>query len=102
MHIKDCTIKLVYGTCSFALFQCDCIQQHCNKFVVTVDYLKGISYPVVYEIDLETEKVKKCKMQPSIVLYKKMINTGINSDRMQIRWAKKDISRGQCFGFEWK
>jgi hypothetical protein len=74
----------------------------CNKFVVTVDYLKGISYPVDYEIDLETEKVKKCKMQPSIVLNKKMINTGINSDRMQVRWAKKDISRGQCFRFEWK
>ncbi|MGH9952829.1 MAG: hypothetical protein ACRD5J_14490, partial [Nitrososphaeraceae archaeon] len=44
---------------------------------------------VVYEIDLETEKVKKCKMQPSIVLNKKMINTGINSNRMQVRWAKR-------------
>ncbi|MGH9984467.1 MAG: hypothetical protein ACRD8W_10990 [Nitrososphaeraceae archaeon] len=44
---------------------------------------------MVYEIDLETEKVKKCKMQPSIVLNKKMINTGINSNRMQVRWAKR-------------
>ena len=74
----------------------------CNKFVVAVDYPKVISYPVVYEIDLETEKVKKCKMQPSIVLKKKIINTAINSDRTQVRWARKDISRGQCFRFEWK
>jgi hypothetical protein len=63
---------------------------------------KGISYPVVYEIDLEKEKVKKCKMQPSIVLNKKKINTGIDSDRMQVRWAKRDIRRGQWVRFEWK
>lgn len=31
-------------------------------------------------------------MQPSIVLDKRMINTSINSDRMQVRWAKKRTS----------
>ena len=74
----------------------------CNKFVVTIDYPKGVSFPMVYETDLETEKVKKCKMQPRIVTNKRNDNTGVNSDRTQVRWAKKDITRGQCFRFEWK
>lgn len=74
----------------------------CTKFVVTIEYPKGVSYPVVYEINLETETKKRCKMQPSIVTKERMVNTGISSDRTQVRWAKKDISRGQCFRFEWK
>ncbi len=74
----------------------------CNKFVVTIDYPKGISYPVVYEINLEAESKKRCKMQPIIVTKKRMINRGLSSDRTQVRWAKKDISRGQSFRFEWK
>ncbi|MGB7662579.1 MAG: adenylate/guanylate cyclase domain-containing protein [Nitrososphaeraceae archaeon] len=74
----------------------------CNKFVVTIDYPKGVSFPAVYETDLETEKVKKCRMQPRIVTNERKDNLGVNSDRTQVRWAKKDITRGQCFRFEWK
>ena len=74
----------------------------CNKFIVTIDYPKGVSFPVVYETDLETEKVKKCKMQPRIVTNERKDNAGVNSDRTQVRWAKKDITQGQCFRFEWK
>ena len=74
----------------------------CNKFVVTIDYPKGVSFPVVYETDLETEKVKKCKMQPRVVTDERKDNAGVNSYRTQVRWAKKDITRGQCFRFEWK
>ena len=57
---------------------------------------------MVYETDLETEKVKKCKMQPRVVTNGRKANAGVNSDRTQVRWAKKDITRGQCFRFEWK
>ena len=39
----------------------------CNKFVVTIDYPKGVSYPVVYDINLEAESKKRCKLQPKIV-----------------------------------
>ena len=74
----------------------------CNKFVVTIDYPKGVSFPMVYETDLETEKVKKCRMQPRFVTNKMNANLGVSSDRTQVRWAKKDITRGQCFRFEWK
>ena len=74
----------------------------CNKFVVTIDYPKGVSYPVVYDINLEAESKKRCKLQPKIVTKKRMINTGLDTDRTQVRWAKKNISRGQCFRFEWK
>ena len=74
----------------------------CNKFVVTIDYPKGVSYPVVYEIGIETDTKKKCKIQPSIVTEKRMIKTSINSIRTQVRWARRDISSGQCFRFEWK
>lgn len=74
----------------------------CNKFVVTIDYPKGVSYPVVYDINLEAESKKRCKLQPRIVTKKRMINTGLDTDRTQVRWAKKNISRGQCFRFEWK
>ena len=56
----------------------------CNKFVVTIDYAKGISYPVVYEINLEAESKKRCKMQPNIVTKKRMINRGLSSDRTQV------------------
>jgi len=74
----------------------------CNKFVVTIDYPKGVNYPVVYEINLEAESKKRCKMQPSIVTNGRTINSNLGSDRTQVRWAKKNISRGQCFRFEWK
>ena len=74
----------------------------CNKFVVTIDYPKGVNYPVIYEINLEAESKKRCKMQPSIVTKRRTINSNLGSDRTQVRWAKKNISRGQCFRFEWK
>jgi hypothetical protein len=74
----------------------------CNKFVVTIDYPKGVSYPVAYEISLETDTKKKCKIQPSIVTRKNIISTSTNSDRTQVRWARRDVSRGQCFRFEWR
>ena len=75
----------------------------CNKFVVTIDYPKGVSHPVVYEIKLETESKKRCRMQPRIVTKeRRIINTGLGSNRTKTKWVKKDISRGQCFRFEWK
>ena len=75
----------------------------CNKFVVTIDYPKDVSHPVVYEIDLEAESKKRCRIAPRIVTKKRrMINTGPVSNRTKAIWVKKDISRGQCFRFEWK
>jgi hypothetical protein len=74
----------------------------CHKFVVTIDYPKGVNTPVVYEVDLEAEKVKKCKIQPRIVTKKRKSVTSVTFGRTLMRWAKKDISRGQSFRFDWK
>jgi hypothetical protein len=58
---------------------------------------------VVYEINLETESKKRCRMQPRIVTKeRRLIDTGHGSNRTKAKWVKKDISRGQCFRFEWK
>jgi Adenylate and Guanylate cyclase catalytic domain len=72
----------------------------CDKFVVSINYPRGVSYPVVYEINLETESKKKCKIQPTIVTKRRMTSKYTRS--RQVRWARKDIRKGQCFRFEWK
>jgi hypothetical protein len=75
---------------------------NCHKFVVTIDYPKGVNFPVVYAVDLEAEKIKKCKIQPTIVTNSEESISSVTRDRTLVRWAKKDISKGQCFRFEWK
>ena len=74
----------------------------CSKFVVSIDYPTGVSYPVAYELNLETESRKKCRIQPTIVTKERTTSKDTGSHRTQVRWARKNISKGQCFRFEWK
>jgi len=38
---------------------------NCGRFVVTIEYPAYMSPPVVYEVNLETDEVIKCKIQPT-------------------------------------
>ena len=58
-----------------------------------------MSSPVAYEVNLETDEVIKCRIQPTV---KKMRNSNDNDQRSMARWVKKDIIQGQSFRFEWK
>lgn len=64
----------------------------CEKFVFVMDYSAGMKPPVVYEVDLETEGLKKSKLQP--VVRK-------DGKRYTARWARKNINPGQSFRFVW-
>jgi hypothetical protein len=66
-----------------------------HKFVVAIDYPKGVNFPVVYEVDLENEKIKKCKIQPTNVTNSEGSISSVTRDRTLVRWAKKDISKGE-------
>jgi hypothetical protein len=52
--------------------------------------------PIVYDVDLENDEVKRYKIQPVIEKGK-----GNKKDRNLARWTKKDIIQGQSFKFEW-
>jgi hypothetical protein len=65
----------------------------CDKFVVNMDYPAEVT-PTVWEVNLESEEKKKAKNQPVIV-------QSNSSDRKIFRWARKEISPGQSFRFEW-
>jgi hypothetical protein len=73
---------------------------NCGRFVVTIEYLSYMSPPVVYEVNLETDEVIKCKIQPTFEKITK-VNNG-KSKRSLARWIKRDIIQGQSFRFEWK
>lgn len=64
----------------------------CEKFVFVMDYPAGMKPPIVYEVNLETEGLKKSKVQP-------VVRKG--GKRNIARWARKDINPGQSFRFEW-
>lgn len=68
---------------------------NCEKFVTTVDFPvnAGIRNPVVYEVNLENEEKIKTKNQPILVEE--------TNGRRTVRWAKKNIRKGQSFRFEW-
>ena len=58
-----------------------------------------MSPPVAYEVNLETDEVIKCKVQPTVENMKKISNS--NSKRSIARWIKRDVIQGQSFRFEW-
>lgn len=68
----------------------------CLSFTVTIDYPKEMAPPIVYDVNLETDEVKRYKRQPVVEKRK-----GNKKDRNFARWTKKDIIRGQSFKFEW-
>jgi hypothetical protein len=69
----------------------------CEKFVFMMDYPANMKPPVVYEINLETEAKKKSKVRP--IVKEKLVETG--EKRRIARWARKDVSPGISFRFEW-
>jgi Adenylate and Guanylate cyclase catalytic domain len=68
----------------------------CHTFVVTIDYPKDMTTPVVYDVNLENDEVKRYKVQP--VVEKGRAN---KRNRNLARWTKRDIIQGQSFKFEW-
>jgi Adenylate and Guanylate cyclase catalytic domain len=72
---------------------------NCGRFAVTIEYPSHMSSPVAYEVNLETDEVIKCRIQPIV---EKIRNSNDNDKRSMARWAKKDIIQGQSFRFEWK
>lgn len=68
----------------------------CHTFVVTIDYPKDMTTPVVYDVNLENDEVKRYKVQP--VVEKGSAN---KRNRNLARWTKRDIIQGQSFKFEW-
>ena len=69
---------------------------NCQCFIVTIDYPKDMTAPIVYDVNLETDEVKRYKIQPVIQKRK-----GNKNNRNLARWTKKDIVQGQSFKFEW-
>jgi hypothetical protein len=50
---KVSTLKNYFGT-------------NCGRFVVTIEYPSHMSSPVAYEVNLETDEVIKCRIQPTV------------------------------------
>ena len=73
---------------------------NCGRFVVTIEYPTYMSPPVVYEVNLETDEVIRCKIQPTVEKIK--VNNSSNTKRSIARWVKREIIKGQSFRFEWK
>jgi hypothetical protein len=71
---------------------------NCGRFVVTIEYPSSMSTPVAYEVNLETDEVIKCKIQPAV---EKMKGPN-NNKRNIVRWVRREIVKGQSFRFEWK
>jgi predicted DNA binding CopG/RHH family protein len=66
----------------------------CQKFIISIDYPKGVDPPVAYELNLENEDQKRrCRIQPTI--------TRTEDNRNIARWVRRDIIQGQSFRFEW-
>ena len=49
-----------------------------------------MSSPVAYEVNLETDEVIKCRIQPTV---EKIRNRNDNDKRSIARWVKKDYPR---------
>lgn len=60
---------------------------NCQKFIVNIDYPTSMSFPRVYEMDLENDEKELCKLQP-LALERKEPNRNL------VRWIKRDISQG--------
>jgi hypothetical protein len=73
---------------------------NCGRFVVTIEYPSHVSPPVAYEVNLETDEVIKCRIQPTVEKIKKVSTS--NGKRSIARWVKRNVIQGQSFRFEWK
>jgi predicted DNA binding CopG/RHH family protein len=67
----------------------------CRRFTLTVDYPSNMDDPVVYEVHLENEQLKRSRIQPTIQ------QRGLGDCRKFARWVRRDIGQGQSFRFQW-
>lgn len=65
----------------------------CDMFVLTLDYPSKLKTPIINEVNLETDEMKKAKVQPSIAQN--------GNGRHIARWVRKDISPGESFRVQW-
>ncbi|MGC2382946.1 MAG: adenylate/guanylate cyclase domain-containing protein [Nitrososphaeraceae archaeon] len=72
---------------------------NCGKFVVTIEYPPRMATPVVYEVNIETDEVIKCRTQP--ILDTRSKASGDKKRRIVAKWVRRDIIQGQSFRFQW-
>ena len=72
---------------------------NCGKFVVTIELKPKMPVPVVYEVNIETDQVLKCRTQP--ILEKGSESSGPPRKNRVARWVRRDVTQGQSFRFQW-
>jgi hypothetical protein len=72
---------------------------NCGKFVVTIELKPKMPVPVVYEVNIETDQVLKCRTQP--ILEKGSESSGPTRKNRVARWVRRDVTQGQSFRFQW-
>jgi hypothetical protein len=71
---------------------------NCGRFVVNIELRPKMKIPVVYEVNIETDEVTKCRTQPII---NRRSDSGHTSRSKIVKWVRRDISKGQSFRFQW-
>jgi Adenylate and Guanylate cyclase catalytic domain len=72
---------------------------NCGKFVVTIELKPKMAVPVVYEVNIETDEVLKCRTQP--ILEKGSDSSSVTRKNRVARWVRRDVTKGQSFRFQW-
>jgi hypothetical protein len=71
---------------------------NCGRFVVNIELRSRMKIPVVYEVNIETDEVIKCKTQP---IMNRKLDSGHASRFKVAKWVRRDITKGQSFRFQW-
>ncbi|HEY8522371.1 MAG TPA: hypothetical protein VIL14_01285 [Nitrososphaeraceae archaeon] len=65
----------------------------CHEFIINIDYPITMTAPVVYDVNIESQK-NYCDIQLAII--------ESNKERVIARWKKRNIFQDQSFRLEWK
>jgi len=71
---------------------------NCGKFAVSIALKPTMNVPIVYEVNIETDEVSKCRTQPTLDNRSKSLGPSRGN---VARWVKRDITQGQSFRFQW-
>ena len=61
---------------------------NCDRFTINIDFPANVKMPTISEVNLETEEVKKSRVQLAATR---------SGDRLIARWTKKDVTPGLSF-----
>lgn len=65
---------------------------NCDRFTINIDFPSNVKMPTISEVNLETEEVKKSRVQFAATR---------SGDRLAAKWTKKDVTPGQSFWLQW-